>query len=142
MLLEKALFGAARQAAFLARVRERFPFVYARELTRSPGGRSVPVLQLGQGRTKVLIVGGHHANESITSLLCWRLLEDYCAALEADGDFGGVRASRLYYNAVLYLVPLLKSGRGRADAGRRGGCRRAVAGGTVPGHFLPAGLEG
>ena len=129
MLLQTAPFGTRRQAGFLARVRERFPFVYARELTRSPGGRSVPVLQLGQGRTKVLIVGGHHANESITSLLCWRLLEDYCAALEADGDFGGVRASRLYYNAVLYLVPLLNPDGASLVAGELtpGGAEEAAA---------------
>ena len=101
------VFGAQAQARRLARVRARFPFVYVRELTRTQGGRPIHALQLGQGQTKLLIAGGHHANECITSALCWALLERYCAALEDGGEFGGVPASRLYYAAVLYLVPML-----------------------------------
>ena len=107
MAADLAPICAQRQDALAARLRVRFPFVYIRTLTRTRGGRPVLALQLGQGRTKVLVTAGHHANEHITSTLCWALLEEYCAALEQDGEFGGVRAAQLYHNAVLYLVPMV-----------------------------------
>lgn len=96
-----------RQALRLAGLRARFPFVYVRTLTHTRTGRPVLALQLGQGRTKVLLTAAHHANEHITASVCWTLLEEYCAALETDGLFGDVHAARLYHNATLYIVPML-----------------------------------
>jgi len=72
-----------------------------------PGGRPIPALQIGQGDTKILLTAGHHANEYITSMLCWELVEAYLAAVVQGGSFGGRDAGTLYHNAMLYVVPMV-----------------------------------
>lgn len=98
---------SAGQAARLKRLKARYPFVYVRELTRTAGGRSVYALQIGQGNTKILLTGGHHANEYITSMLCWELTEGYLEAAVRGGSFGGENAAALFQNAMLYVVPMV-----------------------------------
>lgn len=91
----------------LAFFRERYPFVYIRTITQTQFHRPIYALQLGQGSGKILLCGGHHANEYLTCQLLWQMLERYCEALRTDGYFGGERASKLYYRTTLYLVPML-----------------------------------
>lgn len=95
------------QAQRLERLKRRYPFVYTRELTKTVGGRSICAVQLGLGDTKVLLTGGHHANEYITSMLCWELIEGYMEAVECGGSFGGKNAAALFENAMLYVVPMV-----------------------------------
>ncbi len=95
------------QAQRLERLKRRYPFVYTRELTKTAGGRSICAMQLGLGDTKVLLTGGHHANEYITSMLCWELIEGYMEAVERGGSFGGKNAAALFENAMLYVVPMV-----------------------------------
>ena len=95
------------QAQRLERLKRRYPFVYTRELTKPAGGRSICAVQLGLGDTKVLLTGGHHANEYITSMLCWELIEGYMEAVERGGSFGGKNAAALFENAMLYVVPMV-----------------------------------
>lgn len=95
------------QAQRLERLKRRYPFVYTRELTKTAGGRSICAVQLGLGDTKVLLTGGHHANEYITSMLCWELIEGYMEAVERGGSFGGKNAAALFENAMLYAVPMV-----------------------------------
>lgn len=98
---------SAIQAARLRRLRAQYPFVYSKILARTAHGREIPALQLGQGDRKILISAAHHANEYITSMLVWELLERYCRALCCGGRFGGVDAGRLYHGSMLYLVPMV-----------------------------------
>ena len=95
------------QAQRLERLKRRYPFVYTRELTKTAGGRSICAVQLGLGDIKVLLTGGHHANEYITSMLCWELIEGYMEAVERGGSFGGKNAAALFENAMLYVVPMV-----------------------------------
>lgn len=95
------------QAQRLERLKRHYPFVYTCELTKTAGGRSICAVQLGLGDTKVLLTGGHHANEYITSMLCWELIEGYMEAVERGGSFGGKNAAALFENAMLYVVPMV-----------------------------------
>ena len=105
--LEPAPLTSAAQDERLRRLRARYPFVYCKTLTVTAGGRRVYALQIGQGDTKVLLTAGHHANEYITSMLCWELLEGYLHALTRKDRFGGEDAGALYHNAMLYAVPMV-----------------------------------
>ena len=105
--LEPAPLTSAAQDERLRRLRARYPFVYCKTLTVTAGGRRVYALQIGQGDTKVLLTAGHHANEYITSMLCWELLEGYLHALTCKERFGGEDVGALYHNAMLYAVPMV-----------------------------------
>lgn len=98
---------AARQQAYVLRLRREYPFVYVKTLTRSFFGRRVIALQLGEGARKVLITAGHHANETITTQAVWRFLFAYCAALRAGGSVAGCPARTLYGGSMAYFVPLV-----------------------------------
>ena len=134
------------QAQRLERLKRRYPFVYTRELTKTAGGRSICAVQLGLGDTKVLLTGGHHANEYITSMLCWELIEGYMEAVECGGSFGGKNAAALFENAMLYVVPMvnpdgidLVTGAITPDEPEYRAARHC---GGLSGAAVPVGLEG
>ena len=105
--LERTAMTPSEQQRRLCRLRASYPFVYCRTLTATAGGRPLPALQIGQGDTKILLTAGHHANEYITSMLCWELIEGYMEAVECGGSFGGKNAAALFENAMLYVVPMV-----------------------------------
>lgn len=98
---------AALQQLFSSRLQKVFPDLESETLTWTAGGRPVEVLKLGQGSRRVLLTGGHHANETITSLLLWRLLEDYCRGLVENGSLFGFSCRGLFRKSTLYLMPLV-----------------------------------
>lgn len=98
---------SALQTARLRRLRAQYPFVYSKVLAQTAHGRKLYALQLGQGDRKILITAAHHANEYITAMLVWTLLERYCRALCGGGSFGGADAGALYHRTMLYLVPMV-----------------------------------
>ena len=87
--LERTAMTPSEQQRRLCRLRASYPFVYCRTLTATAGGRPLPALQIGQGDTKILLTAGHHANEYITSMLCWELVEAYLAAVVQGGSLAG-----------------------------------------------------
>lgn len=96
---------SADEAVRVRHLKERHPYVYTKILTHTAWGRPIHALQIGCGDTKLMLTAGHHANEYITSMLCWQMVERYCHALDHGGEFGGFSASALYHNAMLYVVP-------------------------------------
>ncbi len=100
-------FGSQRQELFIDGLQARFPVLEAQTLTMTAEGRPVRLLRLGHGRRRVLLTAGHHANEYISSLLLWRLLEEYCNAIRDNGGVFGFSARQLLEGTSLYLVPLV-----------------------------------
>lgn len=95
------------QQQFSRQLQAICPWLDSEILTWTAFGRPVEALQLGCGRNKVLLTAGHHANESITSLLLWRFLEDYCRGVLYNGELCGFSCRRLFRRSTLYLVPLV-----------------------------------
>ena len=95
------------QKQFSLDLQARFPWLESEVMTWTAGGREVEALKLGSGERKVLLTAGHHANETITSLLLWRFLEDYCCGLKEDGSLWGFSCRRLFRRSTLYAVPLV-----------------------------------
>lgn len=83
------------------------PWLDSEILTWTAFGREVEALRLGCGPNKVLLTAGHHANESITSLLLWRFLEDYCRCLLKNGQLYGFSCRKLFQRSTVYLIPLV-----------------------------------
>ena len=96
---------SADEAVRLRRLKQEHPYVYTKILTHTAWDRPIYALQIGCGDTKLMLTAGHHANEYITSMLCWQMVERYCDAFAHGGKFGGFDANALYHNAMLYVVP-------------------------------------
>lgn len=99
-------FGTDAQAIWLDGLQARCPWLEARCLTRTAGGRPLTVLRLGCGRRRVLMTAAHHGNEYITGILLWRMLEAYCDAIRSGGGLFGFSARALLHSTTLYLVPI------------------------------------
>lgn len=75
-------------------------------LGESTTGKSIPMLTMGSGDKKALIVGGIHAREHLSTKYLLRCIEDYCFALEkGSASLGEYDLNRLFSQYTLYIVP-------------------------------------
>lgn len=95
------------QKEFSEKLQNRYPWVESEILTWTMGGREVELLKMGRGGRKVLLTAAHHANESITGLLLWRMMKDYCRGVAADGELWGFSCRGLFERTTLYAIPLV-----------------------------------
>ena len=95
------------QQLFSEQLQACCPWLESENLTWTAGGRPVELLKIGRGKRNVLLTAAHHANESITGLLVWRFLEDYCRGLLTGGSLFGFSCRGLFRRSTLYLVPLV-----------------------------------
>lgn len=98
---------SALQQQFSRQMQELCPWLDSEVLTWTQGGRPLEVLSVGRGERRVLLTAGHHANETITSLLLWRFLEDYCRGLLMGGRLYGFSCRGIFRRTRLYAVPLV-----------------------------------
>lgn len=85
----------------------RYPFITRRSLTRTAYGRTVMLLQMGQGEQSVLYNASHHANEWITTPLLLHFLEEYAEAVMNGTRIFNMEARELFRNTRLDLVPMV-----------------------------------
>lgn len=72
----------------------------------STTGKAIPMVTIGSGEKKALIIGGIHAREHLTTKYLLRCIEDYCYALEnGEGAFGEYDLKKLFSQYTLYIVP-------------------------------------
>lgn len=106
------------QARFSRRLRQTYPFLEREILGRTGADRLVEVLRMGRGERQVLLTAAHHANESITALLLWRLLEDYCKGVREGGCLFGFSCRWLFARSTLHVIPLVNPDGADLTAGK------------------------
>lgn len=85
----------------------RYPFIESGSIGRSVMGKRIPYLRMGNGATEVFYNASFHANESITTPVLLKFLEDYARAYVKGADFLGVPTSKLFSDYQLCLVPMV-----------------------------------
>lgn len=85
----------------------RYPFIESGSIGRSVMGKQIPYLRIGNGATEVFYNASFHANESITTPLLLKFLEDYARAYVKGEDLYGVPTAQLFSDYRLYIVPLV-----------------------------------
>ena len=98
---------AARVEEYLNQLGRAYPFLEIEQLARSAYGRPIWAVTIGEGERRVLYSAAHHANEWLTATVLLKFIEDYAAALQNDGQIGGIQARALYQSATISLVPLV-----------------------------------
>lgn len=70
-------------------------------------GKEIPLLTMGTGKRKALVVAGIHAREDITVSFTMRCVEEYAAAYySSSGKFGSYNMRKLLSEWTLYIVPM------------------------------------
>ncbi len=85
----------------------RYPFVARGSIGRTVMGKEQFLLTIGSGNKQVFYNGAFHANEWITTPVLMKFIEEYAYQYSVGGAIGGVRASDLYSEASISIVPMV-----------------------------------
>ena len=84
-----------------------YPFLNIQVVGNSVLGKPIYVIKLGKGPNKVFYFGSIHANESITSVLLMKFIENYCDAYVTDSSLYGYPIRQLFNSTSIYIMPMV-----------------------------------
>lgn len=85
----------------------RYPFLSGGVIGKSVMGKSIPYLNIGQGKDEVFYNASHHANEWITTPLLLKFIEEYSESFANGGSLYGTLAVQLFKRQLFILFPWL-----------------------------------
>lgn len=85
----------------------RYPFLETGSIGRSVMGRELYYVRLGRGSREVSYNASHHANESITTPLVMKFIENYAKAYSTGSSILGYNIRELFNLTSIYIVPLV-----------------------------------
>lgn len=69
-------------------------------------GNPIPYIRIGRGANNVFYSASIHANESITTNVLLKFIEDFCIAYRNNSEIFGYNARNIYNYASIYIVPM------------------------------------
>jgi g-D-glutamyl-meso-diaminopimelate peptidase len=88
-------------------LKARYPFLETGSIGKSVMGRDLYYVRLGTGSREVSYNASHHANESITTPVLMKFIENYAKAYAAGGSIQGYNIRDLFSLTSVYLIPLV-----------------------------------
>lgn len=85
----------------------RYPFLEVGSIGRSVMGRELYYVRLGRGSREVSYNASHHANESITTPVLMKFIENYSKAYSTGASIQGYNIQDLYNLTSIYIIPLV-----------------------------------
>ncbi len=85
----------------------KYPFLNVQVVGNSRMGKDIFVCKLGNGAKKVFYSGSIHANESITSVVLMKFIEDYCASYVNNGSLYGYSIRELFDSCSIFIMPMV-----------------------------------
>lgn len=70
-------------------------------------GRDITLIKMGTGKTKLLLVGSHHAREYISSTYLLNMIDKYLYAAVQETILDGYDIRSLLEEVTVYIVPML-----------------------------------
>ncbi len=86
-------------------IKRAYPFVNCSVCGRTLAGRAIFSLSIGRAENPVLLTGGYHAQEWITSLVLLRFFECICQSISKREDFCSVNVAGALQGRSLIVVP-------------------------------------
>ena len=69
--------------------------------------RNLYLLKFGSGNKKIIVVGGVHGREGLTSLLIMRMIEEYARNYKQDESIDEYDLKSIFNQVSIYFVPML-----------------------------------
>lgn len=91
----------------LCKLKTLYPFLHMETIGTSVMGKPIPAIRIGAGPKIIHYNGAFHANEWITSALLMKFAEDYASAYCKDELLSGSKATELFTECTLWLVPMV-----------------------------------
>lgn len=70
-------------------------------------GRDITLIKMGSGKSKLLLVGSHHAREYISSTYLMNMIDKYLYAAANQTMFNGYDIQSILQEVTVYIVPML-----------------------------------
>ena len=83
-----------------------YPFLQSDVIGFSVLGNPIPYIKIGRGSHKVFYSASIHANESITTNVLMKFIEDFCIAYTNNTNIYANNARGIFNYASIYIVPM------------------------------------
>ena len=83
-----------------------YPFLQSEIIGFSVLGNPIPYIRIGRGSNRVFYSASIHANESITTNVFMKFVEDFCVAYTNNTEIYGNSARNIFNYASIYTVPM------------------------------------
>ena len=70
-------------------------------------GRDIMALKAGVGDKKIVLLGGYHGLEYITSAFLMRFITDYAEGIVTESTYFGYETENLFKSVTLYVIPMV-----------------------------------
>ncbi len=91
----------------IAGLRARYPFLQVGTIGKSVLGNNLYYIRLGRGNNRVSYNASHHANESVTTPLLMRFIEQFSKAYSRGVNLRGYNLTSIYNYSSIYLIPMV-----------------------------------
>lgn len=91
----------------IAGLKARYPFIEVGSIGESVMGKNLYSIRIGRGPNEVSYNGSHHANESITTPLLMKFIENFCKAYSIGGNIRGYSTSDIWNQSSIYIIPMV-----------------------------------
>ncbi len=88
-------------------LRARYPFLSVGSIGKSVMGKTLFYIRIGRGANTVSYNASHHANESITTPLLMKFIENFSKAYSTGGSIRGYRTSDIWERSSIYIIPMV-----------------------------------
>ncbi len=96
-----------RMARDLGRLVRRFDFITSSSIGETFEGREIPMVRMGEGDKKILLVGTHHGREYITAAYLMKSIELLCSLTAGSYILQGMETDKILSGKQLCFVPML-----------------------------------
>ncbi len=101
-------YSYARLMKEIRKLKSRYPeIIQTGYIGKTAAGRNIPLVKLGNGKKKILIVGTEHAREYVSTSLIMRSIDTYSRAYILDKKIDGTRVKSVLNKVTFYFVPML-----------------------------------
>ncbi len=92
---------------YLQNLKDEYPFLNLASCGKSVMGKDVLALCIGEGKRRVMYVGGTHANEWITTLFLLRFCQIFCQTVKIKDEIYGFNAQKILSQIKFVVIPCL-----------------------------------
>ena len=82
-------------------------YIEVSSIGSSVEGRDLTLVKMGSGKTKILLVGAHHAREYITSTYLMNTIDKYLYAAAKGQSIGSYDVEEMLSKVSVYIVPMV-----------------------------------
>lgn len=84
----------------------KYPFLQVENIGSSVLGNPIPCVRIGRGGNFVFYSASIHANESITTNVLMKFIEDFCLAYVSNSTIYGYNARDIFEYSSIYIAPM------------------------------------